>query len=316
MKGHRALITGVNGLIGSNLAKQLHDAGHTVIGIGRQKTSNLPLAAYRSGDLTNKNWVSHIVADVQPDWIFHLAGCSSIRASNADPIMAYMINVAATAYLLDAVRQTPNAPRVLLASSAEVYAHSQQELSESSPSDPKSTYAFTKLAAEQLGTLYSSVYGVDVLSLRFFYSIGGVNKGAIPPTIPSGYAYRLAQCELIGSTQPLHVGVLSNTKDFIDVRDLATASIAAAQRGKKGEIYNVCKGKATSFEEIITALSALSPTTVDVIRDESFIRPWEPPLILGSHEKLTADTGWQPRFDILRDTLPKLLDYWRNELKT
>ncbi len=307
----KILITGVNGLIGAHLARSLADDGWEVAGIGRMAEPVVPLNLYIPGNLLDFDWISSVCERSHFDAVIHLAVCSSVRKSIEEPRETFAINVSGTMNLLEALRQSGSEAKIILASSAEVYAHSKEALQESSALDPKSTYAVTKRIMEETAELYYRLYGLKAIALRFFYSIGPSLSGTVPATIPSGLAYRIAKLENRGTTHPLRVGTLSRAKDFIDMRDLVSACRATLLNGKEGETYNVCTGITHSFQEIVDTLARMTSVRVPIELDEMFVRPFEPSFIRGSHEKLARDTGWQPQYDILRDTLPNLLAFWR-----
>lgn len=311
----KILITGVNGLIGSHLARALSASGFQVIGTGRRASPVVPLTTYATGDLCDFTWLTGLFDRIHFDGVVHLAACSSVRKSIEEPRETFQTNVVGTQNLLEAIRKSSASPPVLLASSAEVYAHSREPISETSPLDPKSTYAMTKQMMEEIGALYSELYGLHTVTLRFFYSIGPSLAGIMPANIPSGLAYRIAELECRKKTSPLRVGTLSHSKDFIDMRDITAACQAVLQRGTRNAAYNICTGATISFQEIVTALQTMTDVSVPIEYDAQFVRPFEPEFILGSHEKLTNDTGWQPQYDILTQTLPDLLNFWRDQLK-
>jgi GDP-4-dehydro-6-deoxy-D-mannose reductase len=119
-------------------------------------------------------------------------------------------------------------------------------------------------------------------------------------------------------TQPrphrIMVGNLVARRDFTDVRDVVRAYQAIVEKGRPGEPYNVCSGKAPSIEEVLNTLIELSGEPFDVQTDSSLFRPVDMPLVLGSNEKITRETDWKPVHD-LRTSLKDLLDYWRMKVR-
>jgi GDP-4-dehydro-6-deoxy-D-mannose reductase len=94
------------------------------------------------------------------------------------------------------------------------------------------------------------------------------------------------------------------------VRDTVRAYEAIAERGTPRRPYNVCSGTAHSMRALLDILLSLSKARVRIEVDPARLRPSDNPIILGSHARLTADTGWTPEIPIER-TLADLLDYWR-----
>ena len=126
----------------------------------------------------------------------------------------------------------------------------------------------------------------------------------------SAFAQQIAEIEA-GRREPvLRVGNLEARRDITDVRDTVRAYEALAQAGHPHTPYNVCSGRAHSMRELLDVLLSLSRVRVQVEVDPSRLRPSDNPVILGSHERLTRDTGWTPRIPI-EQTLADLLDHWR-----
>ncbi|MDO8490204.1 MAG: GDP-mannose 4,6-dehydratase [bacterium] len=307
------LITGVNGFAGGHLAAHLLKENHHVIGIGTQATSRISgLATYYCGDLMQSAWIADAIARIRPDEIYHLAGLKSVRSSLKDSDTTFAVNVGGTENLFEAVRKARINTRILVVSSNLVYAQSDNPLVETSAVAPKSPYAQSKYAAENCALKYHHDWSFDCIIARPFNHIG---PGQPSDTIPSGYAYRIASLENKIDTAPLRVGLMTLQKDYIDVRDVVQAYATLMQTGKSGDIYNICNGKAYSFGAFIDTLNTLSPTHPEIIFDEAYVRVSEPPVVIGSHDKITRQTGWEPHYDILTQSLPDLLSSWRTALK-
>jgi GDP-4-dehydro-6-deoxy-D-mannose reductase len=104
----------------------------------------------------------------------------------------------------------------------------------------------------------------------------------------------------------LKVGNLEVRRDLLDVQDGVKGMVAVMEKGKSGEVYNICSGKTYDFQFIVDTLCSLSSKTVSVVQSESLLRPVDIEVLAGSHEKLSARTGWQPERDIqesLKDCL-------------
>jgi GDP-4-dehydro-6-deoxy-D-mannose reductase len=97
------------------------------------------------------------------------------------------------------------------------------------------------------------------------------------------------------------------------VRDTVRAYEAVMTRGRPGVAYNVCSGRAVSMQAILDGLRARIQLPVEVVTDPARMRPADTPLIVGSHERLTRDTGWTPEVS-LDATLDALIEHWRAEV--
>ena len=104
-------------------------------------------------------------------------------------------------------------------------------------------------------------------------------------------------------------------RDFTDVRDVARAYELLAQQGEPGQVYHVCSGRAYAIQDILDNLLSLCDRPVRVEADPKRMRPSKMPLMLGSAERLIAQTAWAPRIP-LEQTLADTLAYWQQMLKT
>jgi GDP-4-dehydro-6-deoxy-D-mannose reductase len=133
-----------------------------------------------------------------------------------------------------------------------------------------------------------------------------------PAYATSAFAQQIADIEA-GRREPvLHVGNLDARRDLTDVRDTVRAYEALAERGRPGVPYNVCSGRARSMRELLDILLSHARSPIQVEVDPSRLRPSDNPVILGSHDRLTTDTGWTPQIPI-EQTLADLLEYWRRQ---
>lgn len=105
------------------------------------------------------------------------------------------------------------------------------------------------------------------------------------------------------------VGDISVVRDFIDVRDVVSAYYLLLQKGKRGEVYNVCSGKGVSLEEIIKKMASLLGIKVRIHMREKLIRPSDNSVIIGYNEKLKRETDWQIRYS-LKESLQDVMAYW------
>jgi GDP-4-dehydro-6-deoxy-D-mannose reductase len=318
----RVLITGIAGFAGSHLAERLVAAGHTVFGTQFPGENLANLAAVQSQielvrcDVTQRADVLGAVEASHPDWIFHLAGQASVGDSFHNPGLTVDVNVKGTVNVLEAARlmSREELPRTLIVTSAEVYGYlteDQLPVTEEAPLAPLHTYAVSKVATHFLGQAYHGTYGVPVIEARPFNHIGPRQRpGFVVPDFASQIAAILAgQQEAV-----IRVGNLSPRRDFTDVRDVARAYELLVQRGEPGGVYHVCCGRAYAIQEVLDGLLALCDRPVRVEPDPRRMRPAKMPVLLGSAERLHAQTGWVPRIP-LAGTLADTLSYWEKTLK-
>jgi GDP-4-dehydro-6-deoxy-D-mannose reductase len=172
-------------------------------------------------------------------------------------------------------------------------------------------YAVSKLAQEMVSLRAASLDGLDVVVARAFNHIGPRQS---PAFVASSLAKQIAAIES-GRLEPtLYVGNLDSRRDLTDVRDVVRAYRALVERGSRGTVYNVCRGEALSVRELIEALVARARVPVKVVVDPDRIRKMDIPLVVGSHARLTTETGWVPEVPLDR-AFGDLLDYWRDEAR-
>jgi GDP-4-dehydro-6-deoxy-D-mannose reductase len=283
----RAVVTGAAGFVGRHLVAALRAGGHAVTALDRQGPAD------RIGDLATLS-----LRGLRPDAVFHLAAFANPSASVGAAEEAFAANVETTRRI---VRDLP-AGRFVIASSCAVYGPSSRAARETDPPAPGTPYAATKLCAE--ATALAS--GRDVVVLRPFNHTGpGQSDAYVCPKI----ARQVAAAELRGRPGVVHVADLGPRKDFFDVRDMVRAYLAAFERGRRGEIYNVGTAKPVSIRRIAETLASRSRVPMRVRgpeRDRSRLS--------GDPSKFRRDTGWAPLIP-LEATLGDLLDHERAEVQ-
>jgi GDP-4-dehydro-6-deoxy-D-mannose reductase len=192
---------------------------------------------------------------------------------------------------------------VLITGSAQVYGTHAEAITEDAPIAPANPYGVTKLAQE----LTAAASGLPVLLARPFNHAGPRQS---PAYVSSAFAQQIAVIEAGRAEPVIRVGNLESKRDLTDVRDTVRAYQALVESGVPGRPYNVCSGRALGMREILDILLSLARVRVRIEVDPARLRPSDNPTILGSHARLTADTGWRPEIPI-EQTLSDLLDYWR-----
>lgn len=315
-----ALITGVAGFAGSHLTDLLlQDNTTNVVGIlhPQHEIQHLEehsrLKIYRE-DILQWRRLNEVIAEIKPSVVYHLAGLAHVQESWTYRIATIETNFVGSLYLIEACRQLPVFPKILLVGSADCYGivpEKEQPIRESHPLVPSSPYALSKIAQESLGLQYAQADKLPVYLSRSFNHTGPRQKESF---VCSAFARQIAEAELNPEKNILRVGNLSARRDFSDARDVACAYQAILSNGRPGEPYNVCSGSAVSIQQVLEILLSFTDRQLRVEVDPERFRPVDMPLLLGSAEKLKEDTGWTPRFDI-HQTLKDLLNYWRVKLK-
>lgn len=302
MTSTRALVTGSAGFVGHHLVAHLRANGDDVVECDRSVDGL---------DITDGEAVTRLVAEVRPDVVYHLAGWADVGGSWQAPVQAFRANAEGTLNVLSAANDA-GVGRVLAVSSADVYgivSPDELPLTEDSPLRPASPYAASKVAADYLGLQAWLGRGLPVLRVRAFNHLGpGQTDRFVAPALAS----RIARAERDGG-DVLTVGDLSARRDFTDVRDVVRAYRLLVEQGEPGEVYNVCSGTDLAVQDIADRLVAQARVPLLLEVDPSLLRPVELPVLRGSHDRLTAATGWQPEIPIDR-TLTDLLEDWRTRV--
>ncbi len=239
----KALVTGGAGFIGSNIVRLLVEEGHTVTVLDnllsgyRENLAPFPQVRFIEGDIRREAALAQAIAGAEV--VFHLAASVGNKRSIEHPLDDSDINVMGTLRVLEAARQR-GVRKVVISSSAGIFGELKTlPIREDHPVEPLSPYGASKLAAEKLGLAYSYLYDLEVVALRYF-NVFGVNQryDAYGNVIPI-----FAHCIL--HNEPITIfGDGEQTRDFVNVRDVAQANYQAAQMAGVSGAFNL--GSATS----------------------------------------------------------------------
>lgn len=301
------LVTGATGFAGGHLIAHLVSLGTNVRAWAHRAVPAAPepRVEWTAVDLLDRQAVRAALDAAHPSAIYHCAGIADVHGAWSAPTDALRVNAVGTHYLLEAVRDLGLDCRVLVTGSALVYTQSPDPVTEEHPIGPTTPYGVSKLAQEM--TARDSP--VDTLLVRPFNHAG---PGQSPAYATSAFAQQIAEIEA-GRREPvLRVGNLDAKRDITDVRDTVRAYHALVDRGVTRRPYNVCSGRAFSMRALLDILLSLARVRVRVENDPGRLRPSDTPVVHGSHARLTADTGWEPRIAI-EQTLADLLEYWRQK---
>lgn len=317
----RVLVTGVGGFAGPVVAAALARAGHEVHGLVRQTDPppprlaalGLPRGALHAADVTEAEGVRRVLAAVRPEGVVHLAGVTFVPAAERDPTGTYRVNVLGLLALLGALRDVAPSTRLVAVGSADVYGavgRDELPIDEDTPMRPVTVYGASKAAADIAAAQWARAYRLPVVRVRPFNHTG---PGQEPTFVCSALARQVAAIEA-GKQEPvLRVGNVDPVRDFSDVRDVAAGYVALLERGRAGEVYNLCSGQGVSIAEVIAILRTHARVPLRVRSDPALRRAVDVERIVGSHERATRDTGWTPRIP-LDETLGALVADWRARL--
>ncbi|MFH1972208.1 MAG: GDP-mannose 4,6-dehydratase [archaeon] len=296
-----ALITGVNGFVGTYLKEFLLEKGYTVFGTGRSGNVDFRV------DLLNYSEVEDLIIKTKPKYVFHLAANSSVKLSWENPENTIDENILCTKNLIDAIKEHSPETIILLVSSSHVYDISSEILKETSKINPISPYGQSKLEQEKL--LIDS--GLKWIISRSFTHIGPRQSTLF---VCSELAKEIVDIER-GKKPVIYVGDTSVERDFTDVRDVVRAYLLMVEKCDLNEIYNVCSGEIHTIRKILDILISLSDKEIEIKIDESKLRKNDIKKMVGDNSKFVQKTGWKREISI-EQTLKDLLDYWRSKQQT
>ena len=246
----KAIVTGGAGFIGSHLVDKLieQDIEVTILdnlSTGKKQNINSK-AEFIDCDIFKDTYGDLIFLLNGADTVFHLAAKTTVQESIEKPSLYNNINVVGTLNLLEAAAAM-KVKRFIFSSSSSVYGNAKVPTSEDHPLNPISPYALNKLIGEQYCKLYSEIYNIDTVCLRYFNVYGDrMNNEGYKLVFP---IFK----EQILDNKPLTINNDGEQRrDFIHVDDIVRANILVAKHKSnfKGDIYNVGNGKSYSINEI------------------------------------------------------------------
>jgi len=316
----RILITGASGFVGAVVARRALQEGHEthlllrpshqcwrVEGISRD-------VQIHSAELENEAEVRRMLAEVRPEWVFHLAAYGAYSYQTG---MARMIatNLVGCVSLLDASVQA-GAEVFLQTGSSSEYGWKDHPPDEAEFVDPNSHYAITKAAATQYCRQVALAQAIRAVTLRL-YSIYG------PYEEPTRLIPSLLLHGMRGMLPPLVSA--STARDFVYVDDAVEAmfAVARAESIPKGAVYNVASGVQTTLGELVSVVRNLLGVTVEPQWATMEQRSWDTNVWVGTAERIRREIGWSARTGLesgLRQTLewlerhPDLLRHYEASL--
>jgi UDP-glucose 4-epimerase len=303
------LVTGGCGFIGSHLVERLIKLGHearVLDDLSSGRRANLPLdCEVLVGDVADEATVRRAMADV--DGCFHLAAVASVVRCNEDWLGTHRVNQSGAIAVFEGARSARHGEPVpvVYASSAAVYGDSDAvPLSERVPPRPLTAYGADKFGAELHARVATLVHGVPTVGFRFFNVYGPRQD---PRSPYSGVISIFADRILRG--RPIQIfGDGKQVRDFVYVEDVVNFLVAGMLRPRRHpEVYNVCRGRATSIWQLAQTLAAICGTTAD-----ASLRPPRPGDIyrsLGDPRKAKEELGCCAETELedgLRKTLRSL----------
>ena len=316
MENKKVFITGITGMTGSHLAELLLAEGAEVHGTHRWSSNTRNIDKIKDKlflhpcDLTDYSNIFHILKEIGPEYVFHLAAQSFVSSSFISPNSTLVDNIVMQLNILESIRELKIDPVIQLALSSEEYGlvyENELPVTEESPFRPLSPYAVSKVTQDMMGYQYAKTYGLKIIRTRTFNHTGP-RRGEM--FVTSNFAQQIAKIEK-GLQEPvISVGNLDARRDWLDVRDVSKAYVIGAKKCIPSEVYLISSGKGRSIREMLDMLLTLTDVKVEVEIDKNRMRPSDIPVLYGNSAKFIQTTGWKPEIPFTR-TLKDLLDYWR-----
>ncbi|MCB4790648.1 MAG: GDP-mannose 4,6-dehydratase [Elusimicrobia bacterium] len=306
----KILITGISGFAGFHLYNLLSDENYKIAGIDNaiKNREHYKKADLFECDINDSEELNRVLKDIKPDQIYHLAAFVHVGRTEVDPVKLFKINVDGTTNLLKVINEIIPEARVLITGSAEEYGIVDKErmpILENYELNPKNLYGLSKKFQEEVGMHFQKVFGMDIIFTRTFHYFG--------PYQPLNFVFSDFASQIIdiedSSLNYIKVGNLKAERDFTDIRDVVSAYKLLMEKGKTGEVYNVCSNVTISIDDILKRMLAYSNKKIDIIVDENKLRPLDVPRYLGNNNKLIV-LGWE-RKNTFENSIRDVVDYWR-----
>jgi nucleoside-diphosphate-sugar epimerase len=250
----KALVTGGAGFIGSNLVRELLAGGWDVTVLDnllsghRSNLDPVPTARFIEGDIRDEAALEKAIDGA--DAVFHLAASVGNKRSVDFPLDDADINVMGTIRVLEAMRKA-GTKKIVYSSSAGIFGELKTlPIKEDHPIEPDSPYGSTKLCAEKQCLAYSKIYDLDAVCLRYFNVYGPHQRFDAYGNVIPIFVFKLLRGEEITI-----FGDGEQTRDFINVRDVVRANIAAAEAAGVWGAFNLGSGTRITINHLIDLIS-------------------------------------------------------------
>ncbi len=309
---NRYLVTGGAGFIGSHIAEELVKRGDSVrivdnflTGKEENIASFLDGIELIRGDIRDLKLCREAVKDV--DYVLHQAALPSVPRSVEDPLLTNAINIEGTLNVLVASRET-SVKKVVFASSSSVYGDDEHlPKKEGLEGNPLSPYAVSKYAGEKYCQVFSEIYGLPTVSLRYFNVCG-------PRQDPfSQYAAVIPNfiTRLLADKAPIIHGDGEQSRDFTYVANIVEANLQAALvPDVSGQVFNLGNGIRTTVNDLAKTLTELIKKDIEPKHEEE--RPGDVRHSFADISKAEALLDYTPRVS-LRDGLLRTIEWFRDQ---
>ena len=311
MKNKKIVVTGGAGFIGSNLARTLASDNKTIV-IDNLSTGYLEniqdlidnhKIEFIKGSITDLDFLFEVFNNV--DYVFHQAAIPSVPRSINDPIRTNHANVDGTLNVLVAAKDN-DVKKIIFASSSSVYGDTPSlPKKEDMMPCPLSPYAVSKLTAENYCQVFTNVYNLSTVSLRYFNVYG-------PRQDPTGdYAAVIPKfiTNITNDKSPVIFGDGEQSRDFTYIDDVVQANIKAAESTTCG-VFNIAGGKRITINFLAELIMEIIGKNLEIVYDNP--RPGDVKHSLADISGAIKHFNYKPEFDI-KNGLEKTVNWFKNE---
>ena len=264
------LVTGGAGFIGSHLTEELTRRGHRVRVVDslitgkRRNLDHIAGVEFLEGDLADLSTCTQAVTGI--DYVLHQAAIPSVPRSVTDPITSNRANIDASLNILVAARDA-GVKRLVYAGSSAAYGNTPTlPKHEDMPTNPLSPYALQKLVAEQYCQMFTTLYGLETVTTRYFNVFGPRQD----PSSPYSGVISLFAAAVLEGQRPTIYGDGEQTRDFTYVANVVDGVLRACEApAVAGEVINVATGGRISLNELLATMNTIAGSNLEPIYLES-----------------------------------------------
>ena len=309
MKNKKVVVTGGLGFIGSHLVEKLSEDNLVVV-IDDQSTGNtenikqfnLSKIDTTLGDITSID-LDELFDGA--DYVFHHAAVTSVQKSVDDPLNSNEVNITGTLKVLEAAKNM-DVKKVVLASSSAIYGDTKSlPLNEDNPVKPLSPYAVSKATGELYCNVFSEIYGLPTVSLRYFNVFGPRQD----PNSQYAAVIPIFIDKILKNESPVIYGDGEQSRDFVSVKHVVAANIMAAESKLTGA-FNIGLGKSTTINQLVEMINDIIGKDVKPVYEKE--RSGDIKHSLADISKAKS-LGYDPKVDF-KEELTETVEWFRRIL--
>lgn len=304
-------MTGATGTVGGQLIEELLKSNETVYSLERYVSGRYSLdhngnARILYGDLRDFSSIRHIVEEVQPEVVIHLAAVTAVSYSYDHPQEVIDTNLTGTINLAEAcLKLVPHFRHFAFASTSETYGNGPVPKTEETPQNPNSPYSVSKQAAEKYLLYMRDAYKFPITILRPFNTYGRKNN--------RHFVVERIITEML-SGKKVRLGDPDANRDFLYIDDHVKAYLSCLNNPKAiGQVFNFCTGKSITIRNLATQIAKLIGFEGEILWHQTPARPLDIKDLVGSYAKAERTLGWRPSV-VLKDGLKLTVDYWTKRI--